>query len=32
MLRGDVIIDGDEYLGTKGDGLYLPRAAAGPRP
>ena len=32
MLRGDVIIDGDEYLGTKGDGRYLPRAAAGPRP
>ncbi len=32
MLRGDVIIDGDEYLGTKGDGLYLPRAPAGPRP
>ncbi|GMQ85558.1 MAG: dihydropyrimidinase [Acidimicrobiia bacterium] len=32
LLRGEVIIDGDEYLGMKGDGRYLPRAAAGSRP
>ena len=25
MLRGKVIVDGDEYLGTKSDGQYLPR-------
>ena len=26
LLRGDVIVDRDEYLGTKGDGEYVPRA------
>jgi dihydropyrimidinase len=26
LLRGRVIIDGDEYLGAKGDGAYLPRS------
>jgi len=26
MLRGSVIVDGDEYLGVKGDGAYIPRA------
>jgi dihydropyrimidinase len=25
LLRGKVIVDGDEYLGAKGDGAYLPR-------
>lgn len=25
LLRGKVIVDNDEYLGTKGDGGYLPR-------
>ncbi len=25
LLRGKVIIDNDEYLGSKGDGRYLPR-------
>jgi dihydropyrimidinase len=26
LLRGDVIVDGDDYLGAKGDGEYIPRA------
>ena len=26
LLRGHVIVDGDEYLGTKTDGEYVPRA------
>jgi dihydropyrimidinase len=26
LLRGNVIVDGDEYLGTKTDGEYVPRA------
>jgi dihydropyrimidinase len=26
LLRGNVIVDGDEYLGAKGDGEYVPRA------
>jgi dihydropyrimidinase len=26
LLRGNVIVDGDEYLGTKIDGEYVPRA------
>jgi hypothetical protein len=26
MLRGNVIIDNDEYLGDIGDGEYIPRA------
>ena len=25
LLRGKVVVDGTEYLGTKGDGQYLPR-------
>ena len=25
LLRGKVIVDGDEYLGEAGDGAYLPR-------
>jgi dihydropyrimidinase len=32
LLRGETIIDGDDYLGSKGDGHYLPRSGAGPRP
>jgi len=31
ILRGKTIVDGDRYLGSKGDGKYLPRATAGPR-
>ena len=31
LLRGQTIIADDEYHGSKGDGQYLPRAAAGPR-
>ncbi len=31
LSRGRVIIDDDEYLGSKGDGQYLARAAAGLR-
>jgi dihydropyrimidinase len=31
LSRGRVIIDGDQYLGSKGDGVYLPRAGVGPR-
>jgi dihydropyrimidinase len=25
MSRGKIIIDGDDYVGTKGDGQYLKR-------
>ena len=25
LLRGKLVVDGTEYLGTKGDGQYLPR-------
>jgi dihydropyrimidinase len=32
LLRGQTIIADDAYHGSKGDGQYLPRAAAGPRP
>ncbi len=31
LLRGETIIENNEYLGTKGDGRYLPRTGAGPR-
>jgi dihydropyrimidinase len=31
LLRGKTIIENNEYLGTKGDGRYLPRAGVGPR-
>jgi dihydropyrimidinase len=31
LSRGRAIIDADQYLGTKGDGRYLPRGGVGPR-